>query len=134
MKIPSFADGGPCSYNRTFLVIEVDLTNSKISILNVSSIRGKEHKLSFPTNLRIINFQPPFVMPSFIKLDAVYELEYFPGLEKTILCDGDTLSNEELIRISNKYIEYQSTGTKIFFCSADELKRCNPTLTPTRLF
>lgn len=64
-----FVDGELPEYNRTYLIINV--TSEYIEVLNVSSIRGKERKLAFPTNERLRSFKPPFLKPSFVKLDSL---------------------------------------------------------------
>lgn len=45
-----FVDGKMPAYDRTYLVVTVE--PDYIEVLNVSSIRGKERKLAFPTNER----------------------------------------------------------------------------------
>ena len=64
-----FRDGEIPAYDRTYLVVSV--TPSYIEVLNVSSVKGKERKLAFTTNERLRNFNPPFLMPSFVKLDSL---------------------------------------------------------------
>lgn len=64
-----FRDGNRPSSPRTYLIVEV--TSTHISVLNVSSVAGKEHKLLFPTNRQIIKYNPPFLKDSFVKLDSL---------------------------------------------------------------
>ena len=68
-----FADGQFPAYDRTYLVITVN--EDYIEVLNVSSIRGKERKLAFPTNERLLSFSPPFKLPSFVKLESLTRVE-----------------------------------------------------------
>lgn len=56
-------------------VLVVTARRDYIEVLNVSSIRGKERKLAFPTNERLRIYNPPFVMPSFVKLDSLTRVE-----------------------------------------------------------
>lgn len=106
LKLP-FADGAPCSKNRTFLVIDVDSQTNKISLLNVSSIVGKAHKILFNSNVVLNNYKPPFMMPSFVKLDALYEIDYFSELDNRILHNGIPYDGNELIRIVDKFNIYR---------------------------
>ncbi len=59
-----FLDGEFPAYDRTYLVVTAK--ENYIEVLNVSSIRGKERKLAFPTNERLRSYSLPFVMPSFV--------------------------------------------------------------------
>lgn len=68
-----FVDGDVPAYDRTYLVVTAE--PDYIEVLNVSSIRGKERKLAFPTNERLKTYKPPFVMPSFVKLDSLTRVE-----------------------------------------------------------
>jgi hypothetical protein len=110
LKLP-FADGAPCNSKRTFLVIDVDYSLQKISLLNISSSRGKEHKLLFDSNKKINNYKPPFLMPSFVKLDALYQIDYFTELESRILHNGDKLNTIDLTSIIDKFAAYRIEQT-----------------------
>ena len=57
-----FVDGEFPAYDRTYLVVTVK--EDYIEVLNVSSIRGKERKLAFPTNERLRTYNPPFLTKS----------------------------------------------------------------------
>ena len=52
-----FVDGDVPAYDRTYLVVTAE--PDYIEVLNVSSIRGKERKLAFPTNERLKTYKPP---------------------------------------------------------------------------
>lgn len=109
LKIP-FADGAPCINNRPFLVINTNIEKKSIELLNVSSIRGKEHKILFDSNEVIYNYKPPFKFPSFVKLDALYTIEYFPELESKITHNGDTIHPDEFRRIIDRFYAYRFTN------------------------
>ena len=94
-----FVDGTMPSYDRTYLVITV--SNDYIEVLNVSSIRGKERKLAFPTNERLRNYNPLFVMPSFVKLDSLTRVSNSEWGNLQILNNGRTLDSNELNRIKS---------------------------------
>ena len=104
LKLP-YADGGTCSKKRTFLVIDTDSIH--IYLLNVSSINGKRRKLLMDSNELIRIFNPPFVKPSFIKLDAIYCLINFPKLQRAILNSGNKLDLAELKRLKGKFNIYK---------------------------
>lgn len=92
-----FVDGELPAYDRTYLVVTVE--NEYIEVLNVSSIRGKERKLAFPTNERLKLYNPPFVMPSFVKLDSLIRVESSGWGNLHVLNSGRTLDGAELARI-----------------------------------
>ncbi len=94
-----FKDGEIPKYDRTYLVICV--TDDYIEVLNVSSIRGKERKLAFPTNERLRSFNPPFLLPSFVKLDSLTRIYKSDWDDLQILNNGRTLDINELNRIKN---------------------------------
>lgn len=100
----AFADGSECSYARTFLVIEN--TENKLKALNISSIKGKESKLIYPSNMRILKGRPPFVKSSFVKLDALYILETCSEIEKALLHSGERLNPEQLVAIKSSFYIY----------------------------
>ena len=92
-----FVDGELPEYNRTYLIINV--TSEYIEVLNVSSIRGKERKLAFSTNERLRSFKPPFLKPSFVKLDSLAQVKRADWSELQVLHNGVTLDQGELDRI-----------------------------------
>ena len=73
--------------------------SENIEVLNVSSIKGKERKLAFPTNERLRSYNPPFVMPSFVKLDSLTRVESADWSNLQVLNAGRTLDRAELERI-----------------------------------
>lgn len=106
-----FADGKECSGPRTFLAIEC--ASDRIKALNVSSTKGKEHKLAMKSNELIQFNYPPFDQPSFIKLDALYEFENFNELELLVLCNSRTIVPMQLNRIITQFDTYRSEGNHI---------------------
>ncbi len=92
-----FVDGTMPAYDRTYLVISV--SKDYIEVLNVSSIKGKERKLAFPTNMRIHNYNPPFIVPSFVKLDSLTRVSQSEWDKLHILNSGRILDIDELNRI-----------------------------------
>lgn len=92
-----FVDGEMPAYDRTYLVITVSA--EYIEVLNVSSIRGKERKLAFPMNERLREYNPPFMKPSFVKLDSLTRVLKADWGNLTVLNGGRTLDINELARI-----------------------------------
>jgi hypothetical protein len=105
-----FANGKECPYLRPYLIIDVDKSNSRVIVLNVSGSLGKEKKLLYPSNLNLANFKPPFVRPSFVKLDEVYEINYFSGLEDVLLDNGTQLDSKEFARVKSKFHTYSQNN------------------------
>lgn len=70
-------------------------------MLNISSVNGKEHKLIRDSNELLLQYNPPFRVPSFVKLDALYILDYFDDLSQLVFRSG-LLDSGELIRIQDK--------------------------------
>lgn len=101
-----YADGGAHNKKRTFLVI--NSSKSTVHILNVSSLRGKERKLGFKSNKRIRRYRPPFLKPSFVKLDALYILENDYRLEAFLLNHGIKLLSREFNEILYDFNKYKS--------------------------
>ena len=89
LGIVRFADGTMPSYDRTYLVVDTDV--SGISLLNVSSVAGKERKLLYPTNREIKKFKPPFLKRSFVKLDSLVHITYAEATALKVLHNGASL-------------------------------------------
>ena len=124
----NFVDGGICAYDRTFLVVDTDINDNTITLLNVSSVRGKEHKLLYPSNKRIITYNPPFYMSSFVKLDSIYIIEYFSDVANKLLASGKALSPSEFARIQTNLLAYSQTyDTENVYYNADQFRTFNGT-------
>lgn len=94
-----FSDGAMPEYNRTYLVVTV--ATEYIELLNVSSIKGKERKLAFSSNERLRRYNPPFLKPSFVKLDSLIRVAKEDADDLIVLNKGRTLEAGELSRIKN---------------------------------
>lgn len=95
----AFRDGATPEYDRTYLVVSV--STEHIEVLNVSSVRGKERKLAFPTNERLRVFCPPFLKPSFVKLDSLTRVDAAEWGALKLLYGGQPLDGSELARIQS---------------------------------
>ena len=92
-----FIDGTMPTYDRTYLVVAV--FDEYIQTLNVSSIKGKERKLAFSANERLLKYRPPFRVPSFVKLDSLTNVPKSEWGNLHILDNGQPLDQAELRRI-----------------------------------
>lgn len=123
----NYADGGEHNYKRPFLIIEITKTN--IHVLNVSSLNNKSYKLGYDSNLQINNFKPPFKVPSFIKLDAVYIIEKNDILERSLLCHGTKILSTELTNILTEFRTYKlKYGINTKVVKLNEILNLNPDL------
>lgn len=87
------------------LVTKNDVENNTIEMINVSSIKGKENKLIYNSNIIIQNYTL-LPVPTFAKLDTVYLLDNFSGLEKYIAFNGLQLEKTEFESIIKQRYEY----------------------------
>lgn len=100
-----YADGGSHNKPRTFLITEVNDKN--VYMLNISSIKGKEAKLGYKSNKKIDKFKPPFLKPSFVKLDALYIIEKNESLNHFLLAQGRSINLIQLKDIKQNFINYR---------------------------
>lgn len=95
-----FTDGIMPDYSRPYLIVEA--CDEEIKVLNVSSLYGKEEKLLMPYNKKIFNFKPPFIKPSFVKLDSLCSVNSDEWCHLKLLDDGKTLDDTEFKEIKGK--------------------------------
>lgn len=108
------------------LVINYDNQNNIIKMINISSIKGKEHKLLYDSNIEIKEYMP-LPVPTFAKLDTLYTIDNFEGLQNFISFDGEKMSESEMSNIKLqrfKYIKDGNTTNAINF-SESEFKKIN---------
>lgn len=124
-----FADGGKGSYKRPFLII--DKIDEKLHLINVSSLKGKERKLGIKSNKRIVKFNPPFLKPSFVKLDAVYIIPDDEFINKNIICNKRSIHPFELKEIIDKHNYYREKNEiNIKEYLLEDIKKMNSKLIP----
>lgn len=92
-----FPDGGFPAYDRPYLVVGID--GDYIEILTVSSVAGKEWKLTLPSNKEILNYNPPFPKRTFVKLDSLQRVHITNLSNVNIAKNGKTLDAVELSEI-----------------------------------
>lgn len=95
----TFVDGNAPLYKRPYLVVEVTLDGA--FVINVSSTEGKEHKLLYPNNYPLENHNPPFLLPSFVKLDSKVFVCNKDLQTMKLLSGGRRLNNKDLNFILN---------------------------------
>ena len=100
-----FVDNTMPEYKRPYLVVAVNSNSKMLTVLNVSSVRGKEPKLLFPYNLELKKYNPPFIERSFVKLDSAVEITFKQAGECKLLCGGKILDSSELKTILTAYIQ-----------------------------
>lgn len=105
LRLP-YADNGRLSKRRTFLTIGEE--GNYILLLNVSTTRGKENKLLYSSNQRIIKYNPPFKWESFVKLDSIYKVEKCPELFTYVVDKDNRLDYGELSRLIGLSEEYRA--------------------------
>lgn len=98
----NFRDMEAPAYDRPYLVVGVD--DGYIEILNVSSVVGKEWKLAMPTNLEIINYDPPFPKRTFVKLDSLQRVPISSLGNVSFFRKGAKLDANELAKIMKSII------------------------------
>ena len=86
-------------YKRPYLIVKVCV--GYIEVLNISSTKGKEHKLLFPNNKEIKLYNPPLDKPSFVKLDSLTKVTENELKSMQVLSSGVCLNVKELRQIIN---------------------------------
>ncbi len=67
----------------------------------LGKIRFVDNEYPDPTNERLRSYNPPFVMPSFVKLDSLTRVESSEWDKLQVLNAGRTLDGAELARIQS---------------------------------
>ena len=98
-----FKDGTPSLYWRPYLIIAVDKTLQEVSILNISSVAGKEHKLGFHANVLLKHSIPPLTKPSFVKTDSCQVICFDTAKDFFLLADGFIMPAADLNTVLERY-------------------------------
>lgn len=125
--IPPLLDGNSSENKKRYmLVVGCDDENNTIKMLNVSSIKGKEHKLIYDSNLEIKNYSP-LPVPTFVKLETMYMIDNFNDLQNFISFNGVKLDSEELSNIKLQRYNYikDSKPTNVINFTEEDFKRSN---------
>lgn len=118
---PSYADGEVNNKKRYMLVIFDG--GIELKLLNISSMHNKPNCLTYECNFKIRIYKPPLKLPSFVKMDSLYILKKFDGIEKLIYSDGGDLNKSTFNDILNQYNKYSSKNSEKIrekrFCKDD---------------
>lgn len=125
----NFADSGMKSdKKRPLIIIETDERMQELTALSLSSISGKEAESQRDCNYILTAHNPPFFMPSFVKLDSVYRLKYFHELCQFKIDKGQQLERHQFERLLSEFRifkEAHPNEMKEKECSEAELRRLN---------
>lgn len=124
--IPPLLSGGDVgNKNRYMLVTEYNKSNNIVKMINVSSLKGKEHNLLYSSNIEINNYSP-LPVPSFAKIGTLYIIDYFEELEKHIAFNEQTLGEMQFKYIDNYRLNYmKKKEIEIIQYTEEEFKKCN---------
>lgn len=125
--IPPILDGMSAGNKKRYmLVINCDDENNIIEMINVSSIKGKEHKLLYDSNIEIKNYNP-LPVPTFAKLDTLYTIDNFSDLSNCISFNGNKIDNSEISKIKLERYKYikNSNSTNVINYSESDFKKSN---------
>ena len=104
--IPPKLSGGDIGQKpRYMLVVEYNKKENIVKMINVSSLKGKEHNLLYLSNIEIQNYSP-LPVPSFAKVQTLYIIDYFKDLENYISFKGQQLAPIQYNYINSYRLNY----------------------------
>ena len=107
------------------LIVEYNKKDNVVKMINVSSLKWKEHNLLYSSNIEINNY-PPLPVPSFAKVNTLYIIDYFKDLEKYIAFKGQVLGDIQFKYIDNYRLRYmQEKEIEIIQYTEKEFKELN---------
>lgn len=122
---PKLSGGDIGNKYRYMLVIEYDKKNNIVKMINVSSLKGKEHNLLYNSNIEINNYTP-LPVPSFAKVSTIYIIDYFKELEKYIAFNGQVLGEIQFKYIDTYRVNYmKDKDIEIIQYTEEEFKSIN---------
>lgn len=124
--IPPILSGGDIGKKfRYMLIVEYNKKDNVVKMINVSSLKGKEHNLLYSSNIEI-NSYSPLPVPSFAKVNTLYIIDYFKDLEKYIAFKGQVLGEIQFKYIDNYRLRYmQEKEIEIIQYTEEEFKQLN---------
>lgn len=93
-------DGEMPDKDRPYLIVAVG--QDSIQTIDVSTVRNKEWKVNIYHNHVLNSFNPPFLKPSFVKIDSLQTVELSECSNMRLLCGGAKLDAAELKAIKTK--------------------------------
>ncbi len=123
---PILVGNFPGDKKRYMLVVNYDDETNILKMINVSSLKGKEHKLLYDSNIEIKNYFP-LPVPTFAKLDTVYTIDNFDDLQSFISFNGLKLNDAELSNIKLQRYNYikGSNTTNVINYTEQDFKKSN---------
>lgn len=124
--IPPLLSGGDIGNKyRYMLIVEYDKKNNAVKMINVSSLKGKEHNLLYSSNIEINNYHP-LPVPSFAKVNTLYIIDYFRDLEKYISFKGQALGDIQFKYVDNYRLNYmKDKEIEIIQYTEEEFRKIN---------
>lgn len=104
-KPPLLSGNSISDKKRYMLVVENSAKDKTVKMINVSSLKGKEHNLLYESNIEINNYSP-LPVPSFAKVGTLYIIDYFKELEKYVAFNGKVLGEIQFKYIDKYRLEY----------------------------
>ncbi|MDV0446656.1 hypothetical protein MsAg5_05060 [Methanosarcinaceae archaeon Ag5] len=117
---PKYIDGRTGTKKRPMLVVKVNSAENEISLVNITSAEGKAKCFFREDHIRIRQYEPPFIKPSYAKTSSLYVLEYFQKLDSLILYNGAPLNDMDF-----KNILEQIKDTNVVKFTESELRAFN---------
>lgn len=124
--IPPVLSGGDTGNKyRYMLIVEYNKKENTVKMINVSSLKGKEHNLLYSSNIEVNNYIP-LPVPSFAKVNTLYIIDYFKDLEKYIAFKGQVLGEIQFKYIDNYRLNYmKDKEIEIIQYTEEEFKKVN---------
>lgn len=114
-----------------YLIASIDNEYNTIEIIQMDSLKGKEWKAMFKSNVTILNTDPVeevIQVSSYAQMDNTFTVENYDGLVK-YRKTAALLSQKKLENLLKRYNLYHNTHTidenKIVFLSSEEIENLN---------
>ena len=114
-----------------YLIASIDNEYNTVEIIQMDSLKGKEWKAMFKSNVTILNTDPVeevIRVSSYAQMDNTFTVENYDGLVKYRKTSA-ILSENKLKSVLQRYNLYHNTHTidenKIVFLSSEEIERLN---------
>lgn len=97
---------------RLMLVIKKNIQDNTLTLINISKVFVKPNCFTYNFNVLIRNYNPPFPILSFAKINDNYVIENFSGIENYLYKNGQKINEMEYDNIIRRYNNY-TTGNEI---------------------
>ena len=135
LKIRFNNSGTIANVSHPLLVIDVDKQNKLIEVIHIDSITPeKKWKALLKSNVTILKTNPEEVVidkDSFVQIDNIIQIEYFPELVKCRRQENK-LSDKKILKVVKRYNEYKQnewiSDNKKVFMNKEEILNLNNNL------